>query len=126
MAEYRARVAAAAERGALPAAGALSGGMPSGELQTAASSDEDAYEVRARSVRAWGRPACFVPCVCCTVKPPEVRLSRVPLICHCTSKAGGAEQASLLSGLAQGYGKRGWCIELPTPNSCRWSWMRTS
>ena len=63
MAEYRARVAEAAERGAPPAAGALPGGMPSGELQTAASSDEDAYEVRARWVIAWGPPAIII-CIC--------------------------------------------------------------
>ncbi len=57
MAEYRARVAEAAERGAPPAAGALPGGMPSGELQTAASSDEDAYEVHARPITGRARAA---------------------------------------------------------------------
>ena len=46
VAEYTARVAAAATRSAPPAPGALPGGLPSGELQTAPSgSDEDAFEV---------------------------------------------------------------------------------
>ncbi|KAK9840830.1 hypothetical protein WJX81_007652 [Elliptochloris bilobata] len=46
VAEYRAGVAEAAERSSLPAAGALPGGVHSGELQIAVrNSDEDAYEV---------------------------------------------------------------------------------